>query len=138
MINGIPRGKVPPPMKPKRTARFVRKWFSEWEPEPPIFGRATQILNHLIEVQPDEAWDRILALISNSRPESLRFVAAGPLEDLISKHGAVMIDRIEALAASDPQFLSCLAGVWGHIRFEPSIYARVQGVIQKYPNPPKR
>lgn len=125
-------------MNPKRTARFVRKWFAEWEPEPPRFGRASQILNHLIDTKPDEAWDRILALIAEAKPESLCYVAAGPLEDLLSHHGPTMIERIEALAASDPRFLSCLAGVWGHTRFESAIYARVQGVIQKSPNPPER
>lgn len=128
-------------MNPKRTARFVRKWFSEWEIEPPRYGRASQILDHLISTRPEAAWDRILALIVHAKPESLCYVAAGPLEDLLSHHGATMIERIEALAATDPQFLSCLAGVWGHTRFEPAIYTRVQGLldqIPQHPNPPKR
>jgi len=114
-------------------ARFVRKWLSEWETEPPRYGRASQILNHLIDTKPDEAWERILALISEAKPESLCYVAAGPLEDLLSHHGPTMIERIEALAASDPRFLSCLVGVWGHTRFEPAIYAQVQRLIDHHP-----
>jgi len=99
----------------------------------PIYGRASQILDHLISTRPDAAWDRILALIAKAKPESLCYVAAGPLEDLLSHHGPIMIERVEALAVSDPRFRSCLASVWGHTRFESPIYARVQGIIQKSP-----
>ena len=109
--------------------RFVQKWFAEWEPEPPRFGRATQLLNCLIEERPDEAWERILALISQAREESLCYVAAGPLEDLLSEHGPLIIARVEAAATTDSRFAICLAGVWGHTRFEPSVYARIQHIV---------
>ena len=112
-------------------ARFVQKWFAEWEPEPPRFGRATQLLNCLIEERPNEAWEHILALISQAREESLGYVAAGPLEDLLSRHGLAIIDRVEETATSNPRFASCLTGVWGHISFEPSVYARIQNIVHR-------
>jgi hypothetical protein len=127
-------------MNPKGMARFVRKWFSEWEPDPPLFGRATDILNHLIDENPDMAWERICALVAQAKPESLCYVVAGPLEDLLMKHGSAIIDRVESLTTSDPRFLSSLAGVRGHISFEPAIFARVQRLVDQIPqpNPPKR
>lgn len=39
-------------------------------------------------------------------------LAAGPLEDLLSQHGARFIDRIETLARQDPQMRRLLGGIW--------------------------
>lgn len=38
--------------------------------------------------------------------------AAGPLEDLLAKHGQKYIDRIEELALEDEKFNMLLGGVW--------------------------
>jgi hypothetical protein len=117
-------------MHPQRLARFVRKWFAEWERDPPVYGNASKLLADLIEVRPDEAWERILALVAHAREESLCYVGAGPLEDLLSLHGRAIIGRVEAAAANDPRFAACLATVWGYTRFEPSVYLRVQNTLQ--------
>jgi hypothetical protein len=117
-------------MHPQRLARFVRKWFREWEPEPPVYGHASKLLTHLIEDRPDEAWERILALVAQAREESLGYVGAGPLEDLLSSHGQAFIGRVEVAAANDPRFAACLATVLGHARFEPSVYERVQQAVE--------
>ncbi|HVJ62802.1 MAG TPA: hypothetical protein VM555_08825 [Tahibacter sp.] len=39
-------------------------------------------------------------------------LAAGPLEDLLFKHGPTMIDAIEAQAAINATFKELLGGVW--------------------------
>ncbi len=125
-------------MHPQRLARFVRKWFREWEPKPPVFGHASKLLTHLIEDRPDEAWEPILALVEHAREESLGYVGAGPLEDLLSSHGQSFISRVAA--AKDPRFAACLATVWGHTRFEPSVYERVQqavGSLQDFKSRPR-
>jgi hypothetical protein len=116
-------------MNPQRMARFVRKWFAEWEAKPARYGRASRILTHLIEERPDEAWVRILALVAGAKTESLGYVGAGPLEDLLSEHGPTMLDRVETTAGINARFAACLACVWGNIRFEPSVYATVQRII---------
>ena len=123
-------------MHPQRLARFVRKWFTEWEREPPVYGHASQLLTHLIEDRPDEAWERILALVAHAKEESLCYVGAGPLEDLLALHGQDFIGRVEVAAANDPRFAACLATVWGHTRFEPSVYERVQQTLG--PRNPKK
>ena len=119
-------------MHPKRLARFVQKWFAEWESSPAVFGRATELLAHLIETRPDDAWERILALVAHAKNEvSLSYVGAGPLEDLLSEHGRVIIARVESTVATNPRFVACLARVWGGSRMEPSVYARVQELLNK-------
>ena len=94
------------------------------------YGRASQTLTYLIEERPDEAWVRILALIDQAKTESLGYIGAGPLEDILSRHGHAMLERVEAAVAVDARFASCLASVWGDTRFEPSIFTDVQRIIR--------
>jgi hypothetical protein len=116
---------------------FAQKWFSEWMPEPPVFGRATNILSSLIQHRPEDAWERILALISFSEDnEYLDLVGAGPLEDLLCEHGPIFIDRVESQALENASMVQCLSYVWGYSRMEPSVYARVReisGPMQSFP-----
>jgi hypothetical protein len=53
-------------------------------------------------------------LIADASDEkSLAYAAAGPLEDLLHKHGDVVIDRVELHARTDPKFRLALTGVGG-------------------------
>jgi hypothetical protein len=105
---------------------FLRDWFSEWAPEKPIYGWATELLVHLTEDEPEVAWGLILDLIERAPDDdALGWVAAGPLEDLLCHHGAELIDRVEALASADARFRRCLSGVWGHTRMDRGVYERI-------------
>src|SRR5580658_2884004 len=116
-------------MHPNRISRFVRKWFTEWDSS--VFGRASGLLAEVIETRPEDAWERILALAANAKnQEALGWVGAGPLEDLLSRHGQVIIGRVEAMAVADPKFVVCLAAAWGWSRFERSVYELVQCIVQ--------
>jgi hypothetical protein len=62
---------------------------------------------------PEIAWEAILRLLQ--RPltdEQFSMLAAGPMEDLLCYHGAEVIERVEARAATDPKFRELLGGVW--------------------------
>jgi hypothetical protein len=52
-------------------------------------------------------------------------LAAGPLEDLLVYHGPDVIDEIEALATSDPEFRGLLGGVWRN-KIREGVWERVQ------------
>jgi len=105
---------------------FLRDWFAEWAPDKPIFGWATELMVHLTEDEPDVAWGLVLGLVDRAPDDdALGWVAAGPLQDLLCRHGIDLIDRVEAKAESDPRFKKCLAGVWGSSGMEPSVYQRV-------------
>src|SRR5262245_47557786 len=59
----------------------------------------------LVLEDPEVAWPAILALV-RAAPDDLVLanVAAGPLEDLLSNHGASFIDRVETEARRDERF----------------------------------
>lgn len=77
---------------------------------------------------PELAWRAILEAMNQSKMEvHLGKLAAGPLEDLLSKHGSAFIDRVELMARSNSKFAWLLGGVWQHTMPE-SIWLRVQAV----------
>jgi hypothetical protein len=105
---------------------FLKDWFVEWAPDTPIYGWATELLVHLIDDEPDMAWDLILGLVERAPDvDALSWVAAGPLEDLLCHHGVEFIDRAEARAASNIRFKQCLAGVSDSNRMDSEVYARI-------------
>ena len=81
---------------------------------------------YLCDESPNEAWDFILAALaqdcSNTTMENL---SAGPLEDLLAKHGSLMIERVELQSRQDPQFARLLGGVWRNAMSE-DVWRRVQ------------
>jgi hypothetical protein len=84
----------------------------------------------LSSVDPEKAWLLALSMISRTSDEILlAAIAAGPLEDILCWHGHQFIDRVEALAVDDAHFRDCLRSVWGHLRMEPAIYARVRRAV---------
>lgn len=58
-------------------------------------------------------------------PMDAAYVAAGLLENAITKHGARLIDEIENLAKASPKFRYFLSGVWGGSRTDPEVWKRV-------------
>lgn len=66
------------------------------------------------EADQEAAWPMLLALIERAPDdESLAFVAAGPLEDMILKRHDRFGDRILGEARRNPRFRHALGGVWG-------------------------
>ena len=62
---------------------------------------------------PDEARDFIVSVwCVDQSPIIAENLSAGPLEDLLTMRGGIVIDRIEAKAKQDPTFAVLLGGVW--------------------------
>ena len=62
---------------------------------------------------PETLW--LLILNIHGKDQSTRVqevLSAGPVEDLLAKHGERFIDRVEAEAMKDPKFAHLLGGVW--------------------------
>lgn len=67
----------------------------------------------LIKVDPDLCWSVFLEMVSLAdSKEALCYIAAGPLEDLLTGYGIRYIEQVRAQAEADPKFLYCLANVW--------------------------
>lgn len=73
------------------------------------------------------------ALAACESPEEVAGIAAGPLEDLIAKHGAALIDEIEALAARAPRFAYALTGVWPQGAAGTLLWARIEAARRDVP-----
>ena len=77
---------------------------------------------------PEVAWTAILEILDGElTEEQISILAAGPLEDLLAKHGAKFIDRIECEAKSNSRFNHLLGGVWKN-EIAQEIWVRVQKV----------
>jgi len=62
----------------------------------------------------EEALEITLILINKAKSnEALAYVAAGPLENLLTMHGPAVIDRIEKESLMSDRLLLALSGVWG-------------------------
>ena len=57
-------------------------------------------------------------------------LAAGPLEDLLTRHGKEVIDRVDQLANQDDAFLKLVGGVWPD-GMSPEIQNQIRSLIDK-------
>ena len=91
---------------------------------------AVNELADLIRDDPDGAWQIMVELVARASDEdTLGFVAAGALEDLICTHPAAMIDRVESRARQDARFRKAVARVWGWTRIPKGIRARLDMLV---------
>ena len=89
---------------------------------------AFEALYDLVSEDPEEAWPMILEILRlDQSPSVMENLSAGPLEDLLAKHGPAFIDRVEAEAARDQAFATLLGGVWQN-RMTDEVWARVRAV----------
>lgn len=74
---------------------------------------AFEKMEDLVQDDPESAWLVIQEINSHEISEEvMACLAAGPLEDLLAKHGRLFIERIEIKAKTDKKFSHLLGGVW--------------------------
>ena len=82
----------------------------------------------LVREEPLLAWAMILEILKLNPSDKIQEVlSAGPLEDLLAKHGALVIELVETEAKKNQKFAQLLGGVWQNSMAE-EIWARVQAV----------
>jgi hypothetical protein len=65
------------------------------------------------EADQEVVWQAVLCIMQQDLSEKEEaLLAAGPVESLLSWHGAQFMDRIEAEARQSPAFAHILGGVW--------------------------
>jgi hypothetical protein len=88
-------------------------------------------VDDLIRHDAERGWEVTQVLVKKSTSdEALGFVAAGPLEDLLKKHGLAVIDRIEEECLENERLRMALSGVT--IRPENPIFERWYALMWKY------
>lgn len=102
------------------TARLLRE--RKPVPKEPLDGYdgrlsdwLTEMLNYGPPDGPDQVWPIALELVDRAPDEqTLTFIGAHVLEDLVNNFGARFADRIRDRAGLDPQFRRALCDVWYH------------------------
>ena len=70
-------------------------------------------LDDLARSEPAAAWNVIQEIIALNQSDTiLAMVGAGPFEDLMVHHGALLIDKVESCARASPAFRRMLGTVW--------------------------
>jgi hypothetical protein len=70
-------------------------------------------LNKLCNEDPPRALHIVDLIATKDGSDSvLGVLAAGPLENLLVRHGPLLIDQIEEIAKGSPVFRTLLGGVW--------------------------
>jgi hypothetical protein len=88
-------------------------------------------MEELVKHRPEDAWIVIRQIADRNPPPSvLGYLAAGPLEDLLSQHGPAFIERAEAAAARDSQFVALLDGMYQNTMSD-EVWRRVQAAIAR-------
>lgn len=71
-------------------------------------------VEEIVRRDPDEGWLLVLALVDAARNhEELMYVAAGPLEEFLIRHGQRKLADLTAAAQGSRKLRRALAGVWG-------------------------
>lgn len=81
---------------------------------------AWETLDVLVDRDPEMAW-QVIDLIWRRDKEDMTLanLAAGPVEDLLVRHGAAFIERMYLIARREPVFRKLLGGVWRNSIAEP-------------------
>ncbi len=93
---------------PEELEQIVAAWYIHEE----TFW-AWEEVNEIVERNVDEGWELVCCLVAATTDhEVLGTIGAGPLEDLIRKYGAAVVDRVEAEARRNSDFRYTLGAVW--------------------------
>ena len=90
------------------------------------------LLDEIVTDYPEEGWIIIIELMDRTQQGSKSdgVLAAGALEDLLVRHGAQFIERIEEKALQSERFRYLLSGVWRN-SIPDDIWSRVHTAVQK-------
>lgn len=106
---------------------LVAAYFDHWRTKRDDLAWAWDKVTDKILADPREGWHLVRELIQAAPTEdALLYVAAGPLEDFLSKHGRPFIALITSAAEKDPRMKRALGGVWGKNRMDPLVWSEVQ------------
>ena len=118
-------------METKRKEKLISAWiehFSEEEAGDETTAWTHYVFSDICRKHPALAWDLILKVLRRPISEfATSVLAAGPMEDLLAFHGAVIIEKVEQQARAEAGFRHLLGGVWPD-SIADDIWKRVEAV----------
>jgi hypothetical protein len=126
---------APDPRKPIVDQPLIEAWVRHASYGEVFDFWAWERVNELVHADARTGWHLILALIAAVPDDLLGNVGVGPLEDLIGKHPAEVIDKVAKQAINDQRFLQALCQAWfTHGQLPPYVERRLvevtHGVIR--------
>jgi hypothetical protein len=114
----------------QNNSSLVDAYLGHYETRDSALFWAFEEIGEITRTDPERGWDLTLRLIARApNPMFLSYVAAGPLEELLTHHGSAVIDRVELAARRDPKFRLALCDVWGTSRVAGDIFDRVRRAV---------
>jgi hypothetical protein len=103
---------------------FAACWATDEDDDPHF--EAHIALDDLLRTDPERCWLVILRIFEEDQSDwLLSNLAAGPLEDLLVRHGERFIERVETLARQEPRFRFLTQMVWRNAISAP-VWARLR------------
>jgi hypothetical protein len=104
--------------------------YGEAPPGQEKWGWASDRMYSLLEALPERAWHLVVEMIERApSDDTLGFLAASPLEDLLSKDGPAFIERVEQRALESVKFHRAL-GMMRRLGITDDVWQRVQQAAQ--------
>ena len=89
---------------------------------------AYSAMDELCDRNPKQCFQQILTILDIDSSELiLGTLAAGPLEDLLSRHGVDVVDQIETESRRNPKLKVLLTGVWRNV-IDEDVWNRIQAL----------
>lgn len=89
-------------------------------------------LDDLITINPKLALEIIIVIFNKTNDEFvLDNLAAGPLENLLVRHGNEIITDIEKYTLAHPKFSDVLAGIWSN-GINASVLAKINSLLDRF------
>jgi hypothetical protein len=113
------------------TNEQIKEIASSWIANKGKYCPASTQLDGLCSEETKNAWLVIQEITSQEISDEIKgSLAAGPIEDLLAGHGALIIERVETKARRDPKFNYSLGGVW-RSSIQPDVWSRVIKIRNK-------
>lgn len=98
---------------------------------------AWEVVDDACRDDPERGWQHVLAILTAAKsPLIIERLGAGPLEDLLAKHGDTLIERVEDLAQRNMKFRECLTNTWQNA-MSMDIWTRVCRATNRDPSNPQ-
>lgn len=109
---------------------LVSAYFEHWRTNDDALAWAYDRVSNEIRKKPIEGWELVLALIAAApNDEALDYVAAGPLEDWLCRHGGPRVAQVSDQAHRDLRFRRALGATWGRNRMSKELAAAIDKLV---------
>lgn len=111
----------------KAKSRIINDWIKEFSSRPILDGRTeTEVQLSMCMSEPDLGWEMILRVMeSTDNKACLSLLGAWHIEEWLARHGALVIDRIEAKAEKSTTFKRILSCVYQN-SMPPKVFERIK------------